>query len=848
MDSLFLQKISERVSGWRDSGYNGAYQETKNILAHIRRVAFLHGPQVEALETYVYLKEVAGNQTSLSVFRSMFQNELEFLRALGISDKEALELAFDKEKDKKIKAILEEKFGAADYANQVYALTMGSGKTILMAVMMAYDFVLSYYHPKDGKFAKNALVFAPDTTIIESLKEIKTFDYGKVLPREYQNVLLNIKYHYLESPETPLAPNGNYNVIVSNSQKIILKTRNGNGKSAAKRLFADKNYLEKKEIENARLQAIRQLTQLVIFVDEAHHSYGRTLEGTLKKTRQTIDYLHQNTPLVVVVNLTGTPYVQNKMIADVVYHFGLKAGIERGILKQVRILEYGNVRSGEFLEQVIGTFVSEYGTRRLEGRLPKIAFFAASIDDLRRDLKPKVERLLAEKGISPSVVLEYHTEAEENAGEFRKLDTAESDKRIVLLVGKGTEGWNCRSLVAVALYKKPKSTILVLQSTTRCLRAIGDNSTRAHIFLSNENYRILDRELKNNFSSSISELNAQDQQMIEHTLNVEKRKTVKVKKILKEIVAAQKSAADSIKIDFTKFKADDYQAYVSEGGIFLGEEGKAGYQEARTTRRITAKNDLTFYEIAEIINRYTHLPCLIIGDIVSGSGKKRDEFVKAVNENVALVPFAIREILKSAYKYEERTETIEEELELTKLYPFKISIQQGRSSLVVYREGEEKEGRAGRLGFHVNPYSFDSGDEKDLFRYLRQVLEPKEAIKDVYFTGARVAADITHTDFYFEYWSPELKRVARYFPDFLVETTKGRYLVVEVKNPAERADYEANRRAYKGKPEELTNEVFAKELGFNDFRAANKNFEYRLIFNASLQQEQIKLFEEIQKI
>jgi hypothetical protein len=388
----------------------------------------------------------------------------------------------------------------------------------------------------------------------------------------------------------------------------------------------------------------------------------------------------------------------------------------------------------------------------------------------------------------------------------------------------------------------------VLQSTTRCLRAIGDNSTRAHIFLSNENYRILDRELKNNFSSSISELNAQDQQMIEHTLNVEKRKTVKVKKILKEIVAAQKSAADSIKIDFTKFKADDYQAYVSEGGIFLGEEGKAGYQEARTTRRITAKNDLTFYEIAEIINRYTHLPCLIIGDIVSGSGKKRDEFVKAVNENVALVPFAIREILKSAYKYEERTETIEEELELTKLYPFKISIQQGRSSLVVYREGEEKEGRAGRLGFHVNPYSFDSGDEKDLFRYLRQVLEPKEAIKDVYFTGARVAADITHTDFYFEYWSPELKRVARYFPDFLVETTKGRYLVVEVKNPAERADYEANRRAYKGKPEELTNEVFAKELGFNDFRAANKNFEYRLIFNASLQQEQIKLFEEIQKI
>src|SRR3989344_5229043 len=133
MDSLFLQKIREQVSGWRDSGYDGAYQETQNILAHIRRVAFLHGPQIEALETYVYLKEIAGNKTSLTIFRAMFHNELELLRALGVSNEEALVLAYDREKNKKIKAILEEKFGAADYANQVYALTMGSGKTILMA-------------------------------------------------------------------------------------------------------------------------------------------------------------------------------------------------------------------------------------------------------------------------------------------------------------------------------------------------------------------------------------------------------------------------------------------------------------------------------------------------------------------------------------------------------------------------------------------------------------------------------------------------------------------------------------------------------------------------------------------
>ena len=546
------------------------------------------------------------------------------------------------------------------------------------------------------------------------------------------------------------------------------------------------------------------------------------------------------------MNLTGTPYVNNKMISDVVYHFGLKQGIEKGILKQVRILDYGIVRSQKFLEEVIDTFIAEYDKKRLEGRLPKIAFYASNINDLQTDLKPKLERILTERNISPSTILEYHTRAEENINDFRQLDTAESKKRFVLLVGKGTEGWNCRSLVSVALYKKPKSTILVLQSTTRCLRAIGDNSPRAHIFLSKENYKILDKELKNNFASSISELNTQDQKMVEHTLEVEKRKTIKVKKVLKEILAVQEANAENIKVDFKKFKPERYQSFVSEGGIFLGDEGNAGYSEVRAVRKIEDKNDFTFYEIVEIINRYTHLSCIVISSIISSS-KKRDEFVKMTNENFALVPFIVQEILKSAYKYEEKTEIVEEELELTKLFPFKISVQQGRNTLVVYKETEAEEGRKGRIGFHINPYAFDSSDEKDLFRYLRSVLEKKETIKDIYFTGARVCADPSRTDFYFEYWSPEQKRMGRYFPDFLIETSKERFLVIETKGGDEQADYEANKKSYKGKMENLTNEILAKEIGFSDFKSINKNFEYHIIFNASLQREQVRLFEELKK-
>jgi len=843
MENPFLQHIQQKVAAWRDGGYKGIERETLNILTHIKRVGFLHKPQVEALETYIYLKEVVGNKSSLEVFKSLFKDEKDMLLGLGIPKDEAFDLLDNK---KKIEELMADKFGVSDYPNQVYALTMGAGKTILMAVMTMYDFVLSCYHQDDKRFAKNALVFAPDTTIIESLKEIKTFDYTRVVPKEYQNILLNVKYHYLESPKTPLSPIGNYNIIVSNSQKIILKTRRA-AENTTKRLLGEWSELEKKEIENRRLAAIRGLSNLAIFVDEAHHSYGKTLEGTLKKTRQTINYLHGNAPLVSVINLTGTPYVSNKMIADVVYHFGLKQGIEKGILKQVRFFEYTQVKSGKFIQDVVDKFWGEYGEKRLESRLPKIAFYAANIDDLQKELRPKLEKVLAERGIALDKVLEYHTEAEENKEEFLNCDTIDSKKQFILLVGKGTEGWNCRSLVACALYRKPKSAIFVLQSSTRCLRSIGDNSTLGSIFLSEENYRILDKELKNNFSTTIAELKAQKTKTHEHTLKIEKKKKLKVTKLLKEILAIQNQDLGKIKIDVSKFKPEEYKSLIGEGGIFLSEQGQASYRQAKATKGLKENGNLTFYEIVELINRYTHLPCLDIEEVLEKNGLSRKNLTKKVKANIALLPFVINGILANAYQYQEKTETIEEEIELAKMYPFKISIEKGKNTLVVYKETMEKDYGESRIGFHINPYNFGSTDEEDLFRYLRDALDKDEAIVDVYFTGG--ATDPTHNDFYFEYHNPQNEHnLSRYFPDFLIETTKSRYLVIEVKSNREKTTYEQNKKKYKGKIKDLFDETFAKEIGFKEFQQANKNFEYRIIFDASLQRRQQELYETIKKI
>ncbi|MDO8609015.1 MAG: hypothetical protein Q7R95_00545 [bacterium] len=528
------------------------------------------------------------------------------------------------------------------------------------------------------------------------------------------------------------------------------------------------------------------------------------------------------------------------MITDVVYHFGLKEGIEKGILKQVRFLGYSNVKTEGFIEDVISKFWNEYKDNRLEGKLPKIAFYSSNIEDLQTQLRPKLEGILSKLKIPQNKILEYHTGAEKSKDEFLKLDTENSEKQFILLVGKGTEGWNCRSLVACALYRKPQSSIFVLQSSTRCLRSIGDNSTTATIFLSDENYKVLDRELKNNFATTIEELKNQEQNTIEHTLTVEKIKKIKVKKKLKEIISATNKDINKLKIDWKSFNSENYLPYIAESGILLNEEQKAEYKQKLSRKELTIKGSLTFYDIVEIVNRYTLLPCLVIESILL-QGQSREEMTNKINTNLSHLTFAIEQILKNAYKYEEKVEIIEEELELTKQYPFKINVQKNKNDLVVYK----KDVSSGRLGFHINPYNFDSKDEKGLFAYLREVLDEEEAIVDIYFTGG--VTDSIHNDFYFNYFSPTEKRLARYFPDFIVETTKNRFLIVEVKTNQEKLNYKQNRKTYKGKRDEIFNEVFAKEVGFREFKEINKNFEYHIIFDAGLQQQQKELYQEIQK-
>lgn len=131
------------------------------------------------------------------------------------------------------------KDNSRSYPNYIFALTMGTGKTLLMATCIFYEFLLANKFPKDKRFCQNALIFAPDKTVLQSLREVESFDISKVVPNEYVGIFdANLKFHFLDEAGTSLSTmdGSKFNLVVSNTQKIIRKRQHAE-KSAAQMLF-----------------------------------------------------------------------------------------------------------------------------------------------------------------------------------------------------------------------------------------------------------------------------------------------------------------------------------------------------------------------------------------------------------------------------------------------------------------------------------------------------------------------------------------------------------------------------------------------------------------------------------
>jgi type III restriction enzyme len=825
-DFAFFQALLNFYMANRGSIRRNYKQLSKHILdfnnPDLRRDAFLRRPQFEALEIYVFLKEFCSNRHVHQIFKEWAAAEGLF-EGFSLSDaskagqgsmfgthflagEEAYQELFDRMSER-----------ARSYPNYIFALTMGLGKTILMATCIFYEFLLANKFGKDERFCKNALVFAPDKTVLQSLKEIQTLDLGLVVPPEYANFLrANLKFHFLDDTASTIgAQDGSsFNVIISNTQKIILKRRSATP-SPTDKLFSERTgtlsevYGELYEMlgeeapesdadlaVNARFQRIARLPQLGIYVDEAHHSMGASLEKDLGQAKEasalrtTIDELARalearKTSVVGCYNFTGTPYVKDRIMPEVVYAYGLKAAIDQRYLKQPEFVDYsGNVKSADFLREVVTDFWTKEGEKRREGMLPKLALFASTIDELTGELRPTLENVMAQLGIPTSRILvnvgdDKHTTAED-IREFNRLDTEESEKQFILLVGKGREGWNCRSLFGVALYRKPTSKIFVLQSTMRCLRSIGDIQETGRIYLSAENMEILEEELQQNFRVTTEELGPKpgDESEVYEVAAVPPPIVLKMKRRRELFRTKRKPVPEKIAFDLSDDVLSAYRAELRRRRNITSDKGSSeditDRMQNRAFTRLTLVGEVARYFSGDGISPFE------IEDLLELASPSLDKLVELVNTtNGILYDVIIPTVFRALSEIETFGNESEEEIELVKGYnpssPHAPTFRfRAKPHLVAGRDYPQYSDVRART-FHLDFYCFDSQPEVDFFRgVLGLNLDDR-----IYFTGMLVHGQ---SGFRVNYIHPESHTVCNYYPDFLVLRASGEIYLVEVKS------------------------------------------------------------------
>ena len=815
--SFLFDELKQSALEWRGRGYAcDDYPLIGEILAFQMEaredspaLRFLREPQFLALEVYWHVRLKLKTPHIMDLYKRYYGHDKRiFFHALGVPmSSDALEWAQMDDVIEKVKSdsnfVIQKRIQALheaatlDYPSYILALAMGAGKTVLIGAIVATEFAMSLRYP-EGDFMKNALVFAPGTTIIESLRELSDMPYEKILPPGLnRDLIANLKIEYPGNEKDIQAQRGSsYNLIVTNTEKISLRARQRSNQGSLA--------FQHEEVQaNLRLQKIASLPGLGVFSDEAHHTYGNTFDR-LKRVRETINYIHEQNPVVAVVNTTGTPYYRRQHLKEVIVWYGLGDGIKDNILKDLNngIHQYdiGEQSEREVFNDIIGEFFRSYGNVSLpDGAQAKIAFYFKTQQHLD-DSRPLIEQAMTRAGGNVSQVLVNTQQSDASQiDEFKRLNNPHNQKRVILLIAKGVEGWNCPSLFACALIKEQTtSNNYVLQAATRCLRQVPGNRHSAKIFLDYGNAITLDKELQNNFGTDLDRLSAGVNEKETVTLSIVKTKLPKLE-ITRTVKRAVRTQAPDGKIALEKPKIENAPGILRS--ILTPDFSGPGeiLMPTGDTQELPAGRETTDCHAAawKIASRY-HLPVMPVLKRLNGL------YPQGEIPNSHLYGL-FRQVEEQQANYETVEETITEALAL-----IQFQDENGRDVFEKDEDGayvhrlrllkstydrmkenglladREKYKDKHDLSFHYTPYNFDSVPERSFFRHVLSVLNTDpDDVEAFLFTGG--LTDPKKTDFHFEYLGED-RRYHRYFPDFVIVKKTGEFYIVEVKAESERGD------------------------------------------------------------
>lgn len=838
------QALSERVDAWRSANYPcNEYPAIREILEFAvedqdnGQLRFLRRAQLRALETYWYIRLVLGTPTIPTLYDRLFPTLPARLNAMGVNAKLFEEAGYDYAalvervrsdnafvRQHKLESLRESL--TLDYPSYILALAMGAGKTILMGSIVATEFAMAMEYP-DGPFVQNALIFAPGKTILSALRELSDVPYERILPpRMHKAFAASLKLTFTRDgdKQIPIVWGSTFNVIVTNTEKIRIQKPNARGAVGQSKLFAGTKVEEATELANLRLQAVASLPHLAVFSDEAHHTYGQKLLGKwekdkatgeqvfkddgIKKVRRTIDYLAQETNLLVVVNATGTPYFERQPLRDVVVWYGLGEGIRDGVLKElarnIKVLHLGDAEAHTMVTNVVNDFVKDYWAVKLPNGAPARLALYFPTTEARDELRGAVESALALNGIGTDTLLTV--DGKSNDSVRRQFEAVardpEAPQRMLLLVNMGTEGWNCPSLFATALVRKlTNSNNFVLQAATRCLRQVPGNTTPARVYLTDSNKKTLEDQLTETYGTSLKDLDTQQAERVEREIVLHKPDLPPLlikKRVLRYRRKAAASGETPLVLTVPDVDAPQGATVETLSPVQTG-TGKTALQkvDGGDDHLPTPPPELDAYSAAAELAANYHLPTpevLRALRTAYGVGSDIPDYH---------LPALGQQIEQQRADYEAHYEEIDVAIALVKpdgfvlqqrngqpVYTARISFAKEREKLYLTARDTADEKHALEASFHYEGYNFDSQPEADFLRWvLGQLHSGEHQIDGVWFTGG--LTDAGKTDLYAEYLGDD-GRWHRYTPDFVLRRADGKHLVVEIKKDLHSPDIEAD--------------------------------------------------------
>ncbi len=539
----------------------------KDLVLYMKEKGNLRDTQIEAVETYLFLKIEGQNKPLWKLFSEGFFTNGTDLTKLNINQgardflngnkaahalydftrqknggsttllPELEKLIINKPTELDYEQIIKNIFYNVDYADYLMSLPMGAGKTYLMAAFIYIDLYFAHNEPENKTFAHNFLVLIPSglkSSIVPSLRTIENFDPTWVIPDPAASELKRmLKFEILDESRStkksnrvvnPNAgkvnaclPNPFGRVFVVNAEKVILDRLEVTNQLEVYEKTEDEQDKKANELRNL----IGKIPNLSILIDEVHHAATDDI-----KLRQVVNKWQAKGNITTVLGFSGTPYLSSadkiqvneetffkfSQITNTVYYYPLVTAI-KSFLKTPKVKIGQNLDRFQIIRKGVEDFQATYGDKKYKnGTIAKIAIYCTNIEVLETEVYPF---LTGELKINPAEILKFHKgnkeypQPEGSELEFRSLDLPISKKRYILLVQVGKEGWDCPSLTSVILSQKgdsPKN--MVLQTSCRCLRQVDpEQDETALIWLNDYNAKTLNDQLKKEQQTSIEEIN-----------------------------------------------------------------------------------------------------------------------------------------------------------------------------------------------------------------------------------------------------------------------------------------------------------------------------------------------------